>query len=54
MNVGLLFLVIALILFFLAAAGLVIPTLTGIAWGLFSLTLWILLSGVPVPTSLRR
>jgi hypothetical protein len=47
MNVGMLFLIIALILFFLAGIGAtVIPS--AVTWGFFSLTLGILLQGIPV------
>ncbi len=48
MSVGTLFYVIALILFFLAGIGAtMIPAAT--TWGLFALTLGLLLSGVPLP-----
>lgn len=44
MNVGLLFMVIALILFFLGGIGAaLIPN--PVTWGLFSLTLGLLLAG---------
>ncbi len=47
MNIGMIFLVAAVILFFLAAVGsALIPNPT--AWGLVSLTLGILLAGVPL------
>jgi uncharacterized membrane protein (DUF485 family) len=47
MNVGMVFLIIALILFFLAGIGAtVIPN--AVTWGLFSLTLGILLQGIPI------
>ncbi len=47
MNLGSLFLLIALLIFFLAGIGTGIPN--PITWGLFSLTLGLLLSGVPLP-----
>ncbi len=47
MNIGTLFFVIALIIFFLAGIGTGIPN--PVIWGLFALTLGILLSGIPIP-----
>lgn len=48
MSVGLLFVVLALVFFFIAGTGfLSFPG--ALAWGLFSLTLGILLNGVNVP-----
>lgn len=49
MTLGMLFLVIALIFFFLAGTGLGLPEGKATAWGLFALALGILLSGVPLP-----
>ena len=49
MSLGMVFYVIALIFFFLAGIGTLIPG--ALAWGLFSLTLGLLLSGVRVPTT---
>ncbi len=46
MSVGMVFFIIALILFFLAGIQVFGA---GIIWGLFSLTLGMLLSGVPIP-----
>jgi hypothetical protein len=45
-NLGSLFFVIAMLFFFLAGIGVLIPN--GVAWGLFSLCLGLLLSGVPL------
>jgi hypothetical protein len=42
------FLVIALLFFFMAGTGLGLDTPRATAWGLFSLTLGILLSGIPL------
>jgi predicted phage tail protein len=53
MSVGTIFYLIALILFFLAGIGAtVIPAAT--IWGLFSLTLGMLLSGVAIPVFPRQ
>ncbi len=46
MSVGMVFFIIALILFFLAGIAVFSQ---GVVWGLFTLTLGILLSGVPIP-----
>ncbi len=48
MSVGTIFYILALILFFLSGIGAsFIPAMT--TWGLFCLTLGLLLSGVPLP-----
>jgi len=47
MSLGTLFYVIALIIFFLAGIGTGIPN--PVIWGLFALTLGLLLSGVALP-----
>jgi hypothetical protein len=47
MSIGTIFYLVALIIFFLAGIGMGIPN--GTIWGLFSLTLGMLLSGVAVP-----
>lgn len=46
MSVGQLFMVIALLFFFLAGTGLLVPYAAALAWGLFSLTLGFLLGNV--------
>lgn len=53
MSLGTIFCVIALIIFFLGGIG-IMPTLFGIVWGLFALTLGIMLSGVAIPTGVPR
>ncbi len=47
MSVGMVFYIIALILFFMVGTAMGPGTL--LAWGFFSLTLGLLLSGVAVP-----
>lgn len=47
MSLGMVFYVIALIFFFLAGIGFALPG--ALAWGLFALTLGLLLSGVRIP-----
>jgi hypothetical protein len=50
MNVGMIFILIATLLFFFAATGIAIALVpNATAWGLFCLALGILLSGVPIP-----
>jgi hypothetical protein len=51
MSIGTLFYVIALIIFFLAGIGTGIPN--PVIWGLFSITLGMLLSSVAVPVFTR-
>lgn len=52
MSIGTIFYLVALILFFLAGIGAtVIPAAT--TWGLFAMTLGLLLSGVAVPVFTR-
>lgn len=49
MTVGMLFLLIALIFFFLAAIEVGLPWQKSVACGLFALTLGTMLSGIPIP-----
>lgn len=48
MNLGHVFLLIALAFFFMAGTGLALPVMTALAWGFFSLCLAWLLHGVPL------
>ncbi len=46
MSIGSIFLLVALVIFFLAGVGTGIPN--PVIWGLFALTLGLLLGGVPI------